>query len=223
MSTSIWIRAEDKPLEQRTPVVPEDAAALIVAGVEVIVEASPKRCIEIDDYAAVGCKITDAGSWRRAPQDAVILGLKELPESTEPLVHRHIYFAHVYKRQAGWRDVLERFVHGGGQLFDMEYLVDDAGRRIAAFDDHGNRPAVGRLDANDTALALGYPLNGLDPGAVLEISTDPLTQIGGIQVVAPANLGGQRDFVQKLAVGRGSQPCGQTEPLIVERAGRLNR
>jgi saccharopine dehydrogenase (NAD+, L-lysine-forming) len=31
----------------------------------------------------------------------LICGLKELPESNEPLVHNHVYFAHCYKGQAG--------------------------------------------------------------------------------------------------------------------------
>ena len=64
---------------------------------------------------------------------AYILGLKELPESTQPLHHRHIYFAHAFKGQAGWKDLLLRFQRGGGALYDLEYLVDSAGRRVAAF------------------------------------------------------------------------------------------
>lgn len=29
--------------------------------------------------------------------DAIIVGLKELPEGDFPLVHSHIFFAHIYK------------------------------------------------------------------------------------------------------------------------------
>jgi saccharopine dehydrogenase (NAD+, L-lysine-forming) len=74
------------------------------------------------------------GSWQdHAPAEAYILGLKELPESAEPLVNRHIYFAHAYKGQEGWQDVLGRFRAGGGSLFDLEYLTNEDGRRVAAF------------------------------------------------------------------------------------------
>jgi hypothetical protein len=72
-------------------------------------------------------------SWVDAPEGAVILGLKELPDDTFPLVHDHIYFAHAYKEQRGWRDLLVRFVRGGGRLYDLEYLVGANKRRVAAF------------------------------------------------------------------------------------------
>ncbi len=46
---------------------------------------------------SVGCQMAESGTWPSAPKDAVIIGLKELPESDAPLVHRHVYFAHCYK------------------------------------------------------------------------------------------------------------------------------
>jgi len=42
-------------------------------------------------------------------------------------------FAHCYKNQRGWQDVLRRFSEGKGLLWDLEFLVDDSGRRVAAF------------------------------------------------------------------------------------------
>ena len=41
--------------------------------------------------------MVQAGSWVNSPSDAIILGLKELPHSHDPVSHRHIYFAHAYK------------------------------------------------------------------------------------------------------------------------------
>lgn len=43
-----------------------------------------------------------------------------------------IQFAHCYKGQAGWKEVLGRFHRGSGMLYDMEFLEKDK-RRIAAF------------------------------------------------------------------------------------------
>ena len=37
------------------------------------------------------------GSWTSAPKEAFIVGLKELPESDDPVTHRHIFYAHAYK------------------------------------------------------------------------------------------------------------------------------
>ena len=132
-NTHIWLRAESKPQEQRTPLTPAGAAALRETGFDVTVEQCPQRIFAIDAYRAAGCDIVEQGTWTSAPSDAIVLGLKELPDDTFPLEHRHIYFAHVYKEQAGAEITLGRFVRGGGILYDLEYLTDETGRRIAAF------------------------------------------------------------------------------------------
>jgi hypothetical protein len=129
----IWLRAETKPHEQRTPLTPASAGALLNAGFDVTVEDCPARIFPIEDYRALSCDIAEPGVWTGAPRDAFILGLKELPDETFPLVHRHIYFAHVYKDQAGADATLGRFVRGGGSLYDLEFLVHENGRRVAAF------------------------------------------------------------------------------------------
>jgi saccharopine dehydrogenase (NADP+, L-glutamate forming) len=133
MSLHLWLRAETKPGEARTPLTPAGVRALVAQGARVTVEQSPLRAIPVDDYAQAGAAVVAAGAWASAPSDAVILGIKELPTSTTPLVHRHVYFAHCFKEQAGAREVLQRFVDGKGTLFDLEYLKDARGRRVAAF------------------------------------------------------------------------------------------
>ena len=68
------------------------------------------------------------GGWKTAPADNFIVGLKELPENdTSPLRHRHIFFGHCFKGQFGWKELLKRFVDGGGALLDMEFLNDEKG------------------------------------------------------------------------------------------------
>ncbi len=129
----IWLRAETKQDEQRTALTPNGAQQLIAAGFQVSVEQSQQSIFNDADYQAVNCNIVTAGSWVGAPRDAIILGLKELPEHDFPLIHQHIYFAHAYKDQLGWQDLLSRFKTGSGKLYDLEFLVDDNNRRIAAF------------------------------------------------------------------------------------------
>lgn len=133
MTTHIWLRAETKPLEARTPLVPTGATALLEKGFTLTVEHSDQRCIASEAFADVGCELVAAGSWTTAPTHAFVLGLKDLPASQSPLSHRHIYFGHAYKGQPGWRDLLQRFVRGGGRLYDLEFLIDDDNRRVAAF------------------------------------------------------------------------------------------
>lgn len=129
----LWVRGEQRPNEQRVGLTPEGAAALIAKGFRVTVEESPHRAIPLDSYLAVGCARADFASWPQAPLDAVIFGLKELPDDGSPLVHRHILFGHAYKGQPDGPALLARFRAGGGMLYDLESLVDENGRRVAAF------------------------------------------------------------------------------------------
>ncbi|MCF6234727.1 MAG: saccharopine dehydrogenase, partial [Rhodobacteraceae bacterium] len=119
--------------EERVGISPEGAQALLEAGIEVTVEQSSVRAIAIDGYRDAGCAIAPENSWPQAPADAIIFGLKELPEDGSPLIHRHILFGHAYKAQPAGQILLARFRAGGGTLYDLEYLVDPAGRRVAAF------------------------------------------------------------------------------------------
>lgn len=34
---------------------------------------------------------------------------------------------------SGWKDTIGTFASGGGRLFDLEFLVDEQGRRVVAF------------------------------------------------------------------------------------------
>jgi saccharopine dehydrogenase (NAD+, L-lysine-forming) len=131
--THLWVRAEQRANEQRVGLTPQGAAQLIAAGIQVTVEDSADRAIGIDGYRAAGCTIAPQNSWPDAPRDAIIFGLKELPEDGTPLVHRHILFGHAYKGQPAGQVLLGRFKAGGGTLYDLEYLVDPDGRRVAAF------------------------------------------------------------------------------------------
>ncbi len=131
--THLWVRAEQRDHEQRVGITPAGVADLLAAGFAVSVEDSPDRAIPTGDYVATGCAIAAPGSWTTAPADVIIFGLKELPDDGTPLPHRHIMFGHAYKGQPAGQVLLERFRKGGGSLYDLEYLTDDTGRRVAAF------------------------------------------------------------------------------------------
>lgn len=129
----LWIRHEVKPFEQRSAITPKACATLIKLGHQVVVESSSTRIFEDIEFKAVGCELVASGSWKTAPTEAFILGLKELPVANHLLNHRHIYFAHAYKGQAGSRELLKRFTEGGGKIYDLEYLVNKNQKRVAAF------------------------------------------------------------------------------------------
>lgn len=131
--THLWVRAEQRENEDRVGLTPQGAVDLKKAGIRVTVERSSVRAIPLQGYIDAGCEIAPENSWPTAPLDAIIFGLKELPEDGTPLVHKHIMFGHAFKGQPSGRILLDRFNAGGGTLYDLEYLVDTDGRRVAAF------------------------------------------------------------------------------------------
>ena len=126
----LWLRAESRPDERRAGLTPEGAATLIADGWRLTVEESAERIYPADAYP--GARAPE-GSWPQAPDDALILGLKELPDGDAPLHHTHLMFGHAYKGQPAGRRLLDRLAAGGGTLLDLEYLTDAKGMRRAAF------------------------------------------------------------------------------------------
>lgn len=164
--TSVWLRAETRPTERRSPLVPDDARRLVAAGVTVTVENSPRRCFPVSEYEAAGCRVAEEGAWVDAPGDAIVLGLKELPDEPATLRHTHVFFGHAFKKQPGAERLLRRFRDGSGTLLDLEYLVDGTGRRLAAFGYWagylGAALAVLHASATLTAPLTGFNRDELD-------------------------------------------------------------
>lgn len=127
------LRDEARSTERRAPLTPEDAKKLIEKGAEISVERSVKRIFPDEAYEQAGCTLVEAESWKSASADVTILGLKELPADPRDLPCPMIHFAHIYKDQSGWQDEIARFERGGGVLYDLEYLTNEQGRRVAAF------------------------------------------------------------------------------------------
>ena len=108
--THLWVRAEQRENEDRVGITPDGARMLIEKGIQISVEDSPSRIIPTDDYANVGCTIVGENTWPNAPKEAIIFGLKELPEDGTPLIHRHIMFGHAFKGQHSGKTLLQRFM-----------------------------------------------------------------------------------------------------------------
>ena len=111
----------------------------------------------------MGCTLVPNNTWHTAPLTTPIIGLKELPVSTEPLKHVHINFAHCYKHQEGWNVFLNRFHEGKGTLYDLEFLQDGSGRRVAAFGFHAGFAGAAAGVLAFAALKEGKTLGELKP------------------------------------------------------------
>ncbi|KAL8769013.1 MAG: hypothetical protein Q9209_004930 [Squamulea sp. 1 TL-2023] len=195
---TLHLRAETKPLEHRSALSPAVVKKLVESGFRVNVERSPtdpERIFKDSDYEPYA-NLVEAFSWPKAPRDHVIIGLKELPEEDFPLKHTHIQFAHCYKGQAGWDQVLGRFASGGGTLYDMEFLEDDNRRRVAAFGYHAGY-AGAALALEDWAWQLQHgaeiPLPGKKPyntesDLLKEVKSDVAAGIGKNDGKAPQIL-----------------------------------
>lgn len=60
-------------------VTPTTVRKLLEKGFVVNVERSPIRIFEDKEFEDVGASLMPTGSWRDAPRDHIIIGLKELP------------------------------------------------------------------------------------------------------------------------------------------------
>ena len=134
MPQTFWLRAETKKNEFRRALTPNDCAQIIAAGHTIYVEDWKESVIPINEYTKMGCLSVALNSWQtEAPENAVVLGLKELPKDISNFKHTHIYFAHAYKEQEGWEELLGKFKTGGGKIIDLEYMVDSNRHRVCAF------------------------------------------------------------------------------------------
>ncbi|KAG4253244.1 hypothetical protein FPRO03_07204 [Fusarium proliferatum] len=215
---TIHLRSETKPLERRSPLSPSTAKALLDAGYVVRVEESPDRIYKIGEFRAVGAEIVPTGSWVNAPKGDIILGLKEIEADGIPLPHTYIHFAHVYKKRTGWATELSRFSNAGGLLYDLEFLTDKDGRRVAAF-------GYWAGFAGTTLALLSWAHQLLNPGVpqgpvpVVD-SASALTELvkGKVDAARSANDGAHPRVVAIGALGR----CGKGAIAAAEAIGVTN-
>ncbi|KAJ5728257.1 Saccharopine dehydrogenase [Penicillium malachiteum] len=215
MSLKIWLRAETKPAEARSALTPTTCKALMDAGYDVTVERSTQRIFDDEEFAKIGAPLVEEGSWvKDAPKDAVVLGLKELPEDDFPLEHVHVTFAHCYKQQGGWESVLSRWPRGKGLLLDLEFLTDEVGRRVAAFGFSAGY-AGSALAVKNWAWQLAHP-NGDLPGEVPYANQDLLIESVKESVEAGKKIAGKYPTILVIgALGR----CGKGAVQLAKDVG----
>ncbi|OCK98928.1 Formate/glycerate dehydrogenase catalytic domain-like protein [Cenococcum geophilum 1.58] len=224
---TLHARAEAKPLEHRSCLTPTTTKKLLDAGYPVLVERSSTdphfaRIFKDEEFEAVGATLVEEGSWETAPKDRIIIGLKELPEADTPLEHTFVHFAHCYKNQGGWEHTLARFPRGGGTLYDLEFLQDSNGRRVAAFGYHAGF-AGAALAVKTWAWQLTHPsgvsLPGLDMftnGKGYYENEDQLIEQLREDVAAGEKIAGRKPTSLVLgALGR----CGSGAVDLLERIG----
>ena len=129
----IYIRKENNINEHRTPIVPKDITQLINNGFNVYVESSSHRIYTDDEYEFYGAIITHNPWYDLLFNDALIVGIKEIPYIELLHKHTHIYFSHTYKNQIGCEKILHHFSKSSSILYDCEYFLDENNRRVISF------------------------------------------------------------------------------------------
>lgn len=199
----LYLRCEMKKNEHRAALTPSTAKKLIDAGFDITVERDPQRIFDDEEYEQAGCTLAEHNMWDKLPAEIPIIGLKELPAPGPPLHNTHIQFAHCFKQQAGWVDVLSRFKRGGGKLYDLEFLEDANGRRVAAFGWH-----AGFAGAALGLLALAEQVQGKTLGSQTRYPNEQ-------QLIDHAQK--QIEFIKK------ARSDGRVKALVVGALGRCGR
>lgn len=75
---TLHLRSETKPLEHRSALTPTVVRKLLDKHFTVKVERSPERIFDDAEFEAAGASLVPEGSWPDAPEDHIIIGLKEV-------------------------------------------------------------------------------------------------------------------------------------------------
>ena len=110
-----------------------------------------------------------------------------------PFTKKFIHFQHVFKKQDGWAATLSRFARGNGLLYDLEFLVGEDGRRVAAFGYWAGYAGTG-IAFLSFAHQLLHP--GVAQGAVPVFDSAP-------------------QLVEKVKASLATLPAGQRAPRII--------
>ncbi len=175
---SIYVRAEQSPNEIRCPLVPSDIAKLISMFPDLIiyVEMSEYRVFSDEEYSKVGAHLTNLPWYDPTFCKSLIIGLKELSHLDELLGHHHLYFSHAFQGQADGAGILNAFNQSGSCLYDVEYLVDEMGKRLLSFGAWAGRVGAGiGLIQYYSKTILGQDMEPMDVlGSMSKINFDAM-------------------------------------------------
>lgn len=129
----LYIRNENNEKEYRTPIVPKDVQILISLGYAVYIESSKHRIFKDAEYVKCGAIITIEKWYMPMFKNALIIGLKDVVELDKLDYHNHMYFAHCFKKQCGYKKILNAFSSSSSILYDFEYFVGKNNKRVISF------------------------------------------------------------------------------------------
>jgi len=199
------VRSEDKSQwERRVPIVPQDAAALRQAGIDVVVQESARRAFTGAEFQAAGVPVQED-----VDDCDVVVGIKEIPPARLSAGKTYLFFPHVIKGQPANMPMLHRLMELKATLIDYERIVDERNRRLIFFGRH-----AGLAGMVNTLWSLGRRLE------VLGIAS-PFARLK--QARSYADLSGAREDLQRVAarIAEEGVPAA-IHPLVVGFTGYGN-
>lgn len=150
---TIGIRREDKSRwERRAPLTPDHVKLLIKdTGTKIYIQPSTKRIFPIETYERAGAIVTEDLS----PAD-IILGIKEVPESSLLPEKTYIFFSHTHKGNEKNMPMLQNILDKNIRLMDYELMTDEKGKRLVAFGKF-----AGNAGMIDTLHGMGHRFLGM--------------------------------------------------------------
>lgn len=124
------LRERKNPPDERVALTPQQAAEVmrVFPDTEVIVQSSPFRCFNDEEYEAVGLKVQEDVS-----EADILLGIKEIPSEYLIKGKTYLFFSHTIKKQPYNRNMLRHVLKQNIKLVDYECLVWENGSRILGF------------------------------------------------------------------------------------------
>lgn len=124
------LREGKTPPDRRTPLLPYQCVALQkqYPNLQFLVQSSPVRCVNDDEYVKVGLAIVDS-----LADCEVIFGIKEVPLDWLIPNKTYFFFSHTIKKQLHNRPLLKHILDKKIRLIDYECLTNQKAERLVAF------------------------------------------------------------------------------------------
>lgn len=124
------LRETKVPPDHRVALPPHRIMELkeLIPNVEILVQPSPLRCYNDDEYLRLGITLQEDLS-----DCDILIGVKEVDIPTLIPDKTYLFFSHVGKEQPYNRTLLQAFLKKRIHMIDYEYLTDSTGIRLIAF------------------------------------------------------------------------------------------
>jgi saccharopine dehydrogenase (NAD+, L-lysine forming) len=200
------LRETRQPPDLRVPFSPAQCRRIMqeFPNTEVIVQPSPFRSYTDMEYSSEGILLTEDLS-----SCDLLLGIKEVEPGSFLEDKCYLFFAHVGKKQAHNRRLLQAMLHKRITLIDYEYLTDERKNRVVAFGHWAG--IVGAYNAL-RGWGLRNNLYSLKPAWQCYDYRELIEQVAGLRT-GP---------IRVLLTGEGRVASGAIEILINSGFPRLN-